>query len=305
MILSRMSATALYQGALSTDFPKWNTLCLLQFLGLPTLDAVFLPPSVTTAKRDGLIREFADVHGVDRLLVRSDGGREATEYYRGGNTLPLDRAVETTSALHKLQRAVILLEPTDRFNNQLAVNFRADREGMFIVEILGPGYDIADLNRGGVPACYRIYGELRNSLNYQILSVGDIRGIPSNSSEETRRQARLRALGTTILPGIGVTVSGEPDVFAECWLKRKGYTDLWPPWQFELRFPQVQAWYEDAFLVANFIGRYRSWKTIVLTWSLLDDRRSVYWDVVDAETKYALPRCLRTRTMEIIGVRRC
>lgn len=43
MILSLMSHDALIREARETRFPKWNTLCLLRSLGLPTLDAVFIP----------------------------------------------------------------------------------------------------------------------------------------------------------------------------------------------------------------------------------------------------------------------
>lgn len=288
MILSKLSSAALTSEALATVFPKWNTLCLLRSLHLPTLDAAFLSPKLSTSEATILIEEFAALLGVDRLLVRSDGGREVAQYYRGGNTLPLDRTIETVGILLGLNRAVILLEPTNRFKNQRAVNLLAISDGSFVIEVLGPGYDVADLNRVGTSAHYTIYGEPGSWHEYKILSIVDIRGVPSSVDEETRRRIRLLDIGTKILPGMGVTVTGSPATFAENWLRENGYNDLWHPWHFELTLSQIQSWYEDAFVIANFMGRYRRWKAFTLSWSMLHDYRCVYWDVVDTDTKFAL-----------------
>lgn len=288
MILSRLSLATLTSEALATVFPKWNTLCLLRSLHLPTLDAAFLSPKLSISEATALIEEFAAILGVDSLLVRSDGGREIAQYYRGGNTLPLERTIETVGMLLRLRRAVILLEPTNRFKNQIAVNFLAISDGSFVIEILGPGYDVANLNRVGTPAHYTIYGEPGSWHEYKILNASDIRGVPSSIGEETRRRIRLSDIGTKILPGMGVTVTDSPISFAENWLQKNGYSDLWRPWRFELAFSQVQSWYEDAFVVANFIERYRQWKAFALSWSMLHDYRCVYWDIVDTETKFAL-----------------
>lgn len=289
MILNTLPSDVLHREAVATNFPKWNTLCLLRSVGLPTLNAAFLPPGMSRSETAALVERFATTLGSDRLLVRSDGGREAGRYFRGGNTLPLNRVVETAITLLNQERAVILLEPTNRFTNRLAANFRADSDGKFAIEVLGPGYDVADLNRGGTPAHYRIYGEVDGWDVYQSLSISDIRGVPSSIDEETRRQGRLTDMGMNILPGMGEIVTGSPAVFSENWLRSKGYDDLWRPWRFELTLTQVQSWYEDAFLVANLVGRFRKWKVLVLTLSKLHDSRLLYWDVVDASTKFALP----------------
>jgi hypothetical protein len=288
MILSRLSEFTLNREALATTFPKWNTLCLLRSLHLPTLDAAFLRPGVSISEAKTLIKEFAISLGVDHLLVRSDGGREVTQYYRGGCTLPLDNVVETAGTLLNLKRAVILLEPTNRFENYLTVNFLADFDGRFVIEALGPGYDVADLNRAGTPAHYVVYGVVGNWCEYNILSIADIKGVPSSIDEETRRKARLLDIGTRLLPSMGVKVKGSPVAFAEHWLQSNGYIDLWRPWRFNLSLSQIQSWYEDAFVIANFLGRNQRWKTFVLSWSRLHDYRCVYWDVVDAKTKFAL-----------------
>lgn len=275
---------------MSTRFPKWNTLCLLRKLGLPTLDGALLLPSTSRSLVGSTIDEFASLLGVKRLLVRSDGGREDSGYYKGGNTLPLTEVVDLTVTLLQSQRAVILLEPTNRFQNKLTVNFLATRQGAFVVEILGPGYDTADLNRGGIPPQYTVHGDVGGWSEYRILSILDVRGVPNEYDQAERRQARLRNLGTTTLPGSGIEVQGDPAAFAEGWLQRMGYRDLWRPWQFSFDLSQIQRWYEDAFLVASYLTGNRHWEAFVLSRSVLADSRRIYWDIAEPSTKFSIPR---------------
>lgn len=286
MILSDLPESALEEEARASSFPKWNTLCILRTLGLPTLNAAILRPGA--AKRDiaALTEKFASVIRADSLLVRSDGGKEATDYYKGGNTLPTEQALGLANALLHAGRAVILLEPTNRFLNRLSVNFLACRDGTFVVEILGPGYDAADLNRNGVPPQYIVRGEVGTWARHTVLGLSDLRGQPSNVDDAQRRQLRLEVLGKTVLPGSGVEVVGPPAVFAEKWLQDMGYHDLWKPWRFRLDLTQLQRWYDNAFLVGKYLCSFRRWEAFVLPWSILSDGRPVYWDIVDAGIKY-------------------
>jgi len=288
MILSQLSETVLEREAENTHFPKWNTLCLLRSLHLPTLDGALLLPGTSKSHVEALVDKFSSLLGVTRLLVRSDGGREITDYYKGGNTLLLSQVVELTLSLLQSNRAVILLEPTNRFQNRLSVNFLASRRAGLVVEILGPGYDASDLNRAGVPPKYVIQGDAVNWLDYVTLSIADVKGTSNYFNETERRRLRLRNLGISILPNSGVDVKGNPELFAEEWLRSMGYDDLWQPWNFSLDLSQLQTWYDDAFLVSQFLTRHRHWEAFVLSWSRLADYRCVYWDIVEDGTKFAI-----------------
>ena len=289
-ILSQLSNALLEKEAAGSRFPKWSTLCLLRWLDLPTLDGAFLLPGTSVSHIESTINEFASLLCVKQLLVRSDGGREGTSYFVGGNTLHLSKVFELTDTLLQSGRAVILQEPTDRFNNRLTVNFLAACEGRFVVEILGPGYDVSDLNRGGVTPQYVIHGDVGNWSRYATLGIADVRGVPSDLDELERRRLRLENLGTKIFPGCGIAVEGDPIIFAEKWLQDRGYNDLWRSWSFSFDLSELQHWYEDAFLVASYLATYRNWKALVLSWSVLSSYRRVCWDIVDSARKYSIPK---------------
>lgn len=287
MILSALPPDALHESAASTSFPKWNTLCLLRLLGLPTLDATFIQPRLERRLIQQDLRVFSDRIGSRKLLVRSDGGREQAQYFRGGNSLPLNRAISLTQRLSAAGRAVICLEPTDRFRNRLTLNFLGAHDGTFAIEILGPGYDVSDLNRGGVPPHYVLRGELGGWDEYVTLGPLSVRLYRHDASDNERRLARLRNLAIHILPGLGVTLKGDPVRGAKRWLEAKGALELWEPWELTVDLAEIQAWYADAFFVAAMLTKLRRWKVFVLSASLLPTSRFIYWDVVTPDTKWA------------------
>src|SRR2546421_9335336 len=150
MILSLLTPRQLEFEARATHFPKWNTMCLLKLLGLPTLDAAFIPPGTERQIARSLVSYFASYIGKNTLLVRSDGGREAKAYPVGGNSLAVPDVVRLGLAQLADHRAALLLEPTNRFNNRRTVQTLIDPEQNMSIEILGPGFDVSDLTRGGV-----------------------------------------------------------------------------------------------------------------------------------------------------------
>jgi hypothetical protein len=97
--------------------PKWATMCQLRRIGLPTLDAVLVTPRQDHLALDGAIATLANATRHDRLMIRSDGGAETHRYYRGGNTFPLADVATKAAMLLEAGRAVILMEPTNRFTN--------------------------------------------------------------------------------------------------------------------------------------------------------------------------------------------
>jgi hypothetical protein len=289
MILSKLPSSVLEHEAQSTAYPKWNTLCLLRHLQMPTLDAAFLHPCLSMAAAEVIIEEFMVLHKLDYVLVRSDGGKEVSQYYRGGNSLPLNTTIQVVASLLRDKRAVIILEPTNRFTNRMAVNFLAvNASNSFIIEILGPGYDVADLNRAGTLAQCSIYGYVSDWETHNDIGIADVRCLRSDLDDDIRRQARLLDIGTKILPNMNISVVGSPVLYAKKWLLCNGYNELWWPWHFEFTLSQVQSWYDNAFVVAAFISRHRRWKNFVLSWSLLHDFRCVYWDVAEPNTKFGL-----------------
>ncbi|MGH3702658.1 MAG: hypothetical protein ACRDQY_25075 [Pseudonocardiaceae bacterium] len=143
------------------------------------------------------------------VMVRSDGGIETTAYQRGGHTLPVEQAIERAQDLLSHGRAVLLLEPTNRLTNRLTAMIRIDRDaphggtGQLTIEVLGPGYDLADLARSGVQPQARI--EVRNIgwNRPEALWPHDVFATVVDASVATRLEARLDFYRRALPAGAG------------------------------------------------------------------------------------------------------
>jgi hypothetical protein len=281
-------------------YPKWATMCQLRRLGLPTLDAVLITPRQGHLALDKAIVTLANATGQDRLMVRSDGGAETHRYYRGGNTFPLADAAAKGAWLLGVGRAVILMEPTNRFTNCLTAVLRIDRDsrgrtGTFTVEALGPGYDVADLTRGGIPPQVTVTAEAGWS-TYPDLWWSDLR-MSTNmglNAESDRRKRRLARIATDILTDTGnltsmSTTTDEQATEAEAWLREHGYHQLWGDDDVAQRvIRRIRRWFDDAFMIALCHSR-RGWTCLATATSDLGDR-CVFWDIVDGSCKYSTRR---------------
>jgi hypothetical protein len=297
-LLSALTAEEL--AAADRHYPKWATMCQLRRLGLPVLDAVLITPGRDRRALDAGVAALAAATGQDRLMIRSDGGAESRRYYKGGNTFPLAEAVSKAAGLLEAGRAVIVMEPTNRFTNQLTALARMDRDrngrtGTFTVEALGPGYDVADLTRGGIPPQVTITAETEWSA-YPDLWWSDLHltGSTSPDAEHDRRERRLTRIASDILTDTGhltgpAMTAGEQAAAAEAWLRTRGFDHLWRQGDVAAAAARrVRGWFEDAFLIAACHPR-RGWTCLATATSDLGDR-IIYWDIVDGSRKYATRR---------------
>lgn len=297
-LLSTLTAAEL--AAADRRYPKWATMCQLRRLGLPVLDAVLITPGHDHQALAAGITTLAAAAGQDRLMIRSDGGAETRRYYKGGNTFPLAEAASKAAGLLEAGRAVIVMEPTSRFTNQLTALLRMDRDldgrgGAFTVEALGPGYDVADLTRGGIPPQVTVTADVDWSA-YPDLWWSDLQLATDMSpdAEQDRRRRRLTRVAADILTDTGhvqetAMPSDELAAAAETWLRDHHFGGLW--WQGDVAAAvagRVRRWFEDAFLIAACHPR-RGWTCLATATSDLGGCR-VYWDIIDGSRKYATRR---------------
>jgi hypothetical protein len=274
--------------AATSPFQKWASMNQLRLLGLPTLDALCLLPVYPERSIASAIKEFATAHGVGCVQIRSDRAREYKSYYRGGNSFPIEKATAEVAALLRQKRTVILLEPTNRFTNKLNVGILIDPYGRLVMEALGPGYDVSDLNRGGIGP--EIFWKVEN-INWQRYEepwAWDFCVTRSSSPTDIaqRRHRRLNRLATELLPSF----LGKPadSISAQAWLKEQGFTDLWEDKPLVVDLAWLSYWYDCAFMVANHsFGSGKVGSILNLSGSLLEDGRFVFWDIVDSRRKFA------------------
>jgi hypothetical protein len=292
-LLSALTPDAL--AAADRRYPKWATMCQLRRLGLPVLNAILITLGQDRDVLDAALAALATATGYSTVMVRSDGGTETRRYYKGGNTFPIAEAASKAAGLLKAGRAVILMEPTSRFTNQLSALLRLDRDGRygtFTIEALGPGYDVADLTRGGIPPQVTVTADINWSA-YQEPWWTDLRLTTDTApgAEQRRRQLRLARIAADILTDtghlIGTPASGDQKAsLAEAWLIDHGHRDLWQPQDTAAAVAgRVRGWLDDAYLIAA-CHPHRGWTCLATAVSDLGNR-TVYWDIIDGSRKYA------------------
>jgi hypothetical protein len=280
-------------------YPKWATMCQLRRLGFPVLDGILIIPGQERHTLAAGIAALATATGQDQVMIRSDGGAETRRYYKGGNTFPLADAISKAAGLLEAGRAVIVMEPTSRFTNQLSALLRMDRDGrhgVFTVEALGPGYDVADLTRGGIPPQVSITADVdwahhREPWWADLRLTADI----GPDAEDRRRQLRLSRIAADILTDTGhlpgaLASASQPAALAQAWLLEHRYTDLWRQHDIVAAVTRrARGWLDDAYMITACHPR-RGWTCLATATSDLG-HCSVFWDIVDGRRKYA-PRSL-------------
>lgn len=306
-LLHTLDRDQLATAAADRSWPKWSTMCQLRLLGNPVLNGVCITPDADTTTLRTAIVALAESARAAKLMVRSDGGVETRAYYRGGNSLPIDQIEPHAADLLAAGRAVILLEPTNRFTNQLSALLLMDRPrpgqpGTFTVEALGPGYDVGDLTRGGIRPQVTVSIAEVTWHRYDKPWWADLhvtRAL-SAAAEHTRRQARLHRLAPHIRTVDEPALRDEPDEASAAarWLRSQGHLDLWRTTDPTLQIVRsVPAWFDAAFLIAATHPN-RGWRCLATSLSDLGRGRIVYWDIVDAAHKYAATPALEAATPE-------
>ncbi len=137
------------QDALSafSQYRKIQGMVECNALGLPTLPGIFVDPSVASAD-DAL----AAARCIDpsSWLVRHDRARETGRYHQGGYIVQEKALLSELAWYASLGRVVVLLAPADPLDNLWSAAATVSSDGAALAEIVGPGFDASDINRGNV-----------------------------------------------------------------------------------------------------------------------------------------------------------
>ncbi|MEU6487307.1 hypothetical protein [Streptomyces sp. NPDC046887] len=292
--LHALTPPELETAAKDRRWPKWQTMALLRSLNLPVLNACLIQPGDSAAALRTAVHVLAAATGMETLMIRSDGGMEKRQYYRGGNTFPVEEIGQRAAGLLADGRAVILAEPTNRFTNRLTVLVRMDRPapgrpGSLTLEALGPGYDVADLTRGQIPPQITAQLDDVDFARYQPPRWYEwsITGDRCPGGEKARRTRRLERLAAQTLTDSGHLDGEAGAAQAEAWLRQRSYPHLFGPQPTrEALAVRARRLFEDAFLLARSQPN-RNWLCLATAFSVFEQPRTVYWDLVDGERKYA------------------
>ena len=283
--LSTLSPGNLWLEFLRSPYSKWGTLCLLRYLGFHTLDALFIHWTTSEVMIREAVTTFTSALGFDKVLVRTDAVKEEGAYPRAGNTISTDRAIRFLLQLKTTHRVAILMHPTNRFTNRRAIVLHMLAAGEFRIEVLGPGFDVSDLNRGLVPP----------ELSVQITNINWETYDPPHPLFVTRRtnpvgtlrKIRLQRIGAELLPAMGIKPSGPPHVFAEAWLRENGFFGLFEDSRPTLTYRKIQKLYDVAILIGSAYRRKSNWDSLVVICSDLGNGSGlIFWDVLNPMEKF-------------------
>jgi hypothetical protein len=289
-LLAELDREQLWEEFRDSRFPKWGTMCLLKYLGLRVLDAAFIHPTVSSTDVTKILEPFIKLWNLEKILVRTDGGVETGDYMRGGNSMEISRAFELIHRILEHGRAVIVTTPTNRFTNRLVVNLNLDANGVFRVEVLGPGFDVADLNRGLIAPeiCVEINNVNWNS--YERPHPLFIKQTFSSQSIDEMRKIRLGRIGRELLPAMGIACQEPAEDYAEQWLRKNGYLQLFEEERPEIQLRRLYNWYDIAFIVGMAYRRAIIWQHLVISASDLNDSKGlVFWDIINPRKKFLIP----------------
>lgn len=127
----------------------WKTLSMLYIkkLKLPTLNGIII--TSWSKSVDLRLSNFCRDNGYNYLLLRHDKKPEKPPYPRGGYLVKISDLKKEAMKFLNLGRITIFLEPSDTFDNLYSALALFDNKEI-ILEVIGPGFDASDLQRGDV-----------------------------------------------------------------------------------------------------------------------------------------------------------
>lgn len=129
-------------------YQKTKSMLQLKALGLPVLDGIIL--TKWSSQAHSAVLQLCRDRGWESLLLRHDKIDERPPYPRGGFLVSVDRLREVTTTYFREDRIVLLLEPHSPYENSYNINSLFQDATNLLFEIVGPGFDASDLQRGDI-----------------------------------------------------------------------------------------------------------------------------------------------------------
>jgi hypothetical protein len=127
-------------------FWKLWSACLLQSVSLPTLRGMIFSRAYRGLEND--LEKCLRSLDATSALIRHDTRNEKPPYPRGGFLVPESLLEEVLIFFFRQNRIVAVYEPADPLLNSYNLNALFETAMNIWVEVLGPGFDASDLQRG-------------------------------------------------------------------------------------------------------------------------------------------------------------
>ncbi len=257
-------------------------------LGLPAREGF-----VVTRWSEGIaswLGEAIRQKGWKKVLVRTDSSEERGSYMRGGFQIEAREVDARVPEILAMGRIVSLLEPSDRHENLYGINLLLPNgKAEAILEIVGPGFDVSDINRGDVTPHERI-----RLLCYadRVLPAVLSRHLVTPEDYAISKRLRLEKIGRSLTTGAPLS-PGDLAGAGEEHLRKIDRTLLLDQEAYAPLPESLLRRYVD--LVRDLpwrLGWGSQEREFVVSASVLpggSEPRMVFWDIVRPSTKYVLP----------------
>lgn len=127
-------------------FFKFQSILYLRKLGLPVLDGIILTQWNDATRRELLT--YCRKRRWSAVLLRHDKKPETPPYPMGGYLISTKDIQVEVLKYFDLGRIVFLMEPCCQFDNSYNISALFENDNRMTIEIVGPGFDASDLQRG-------------------------------------------------------------------------------------------------------------------------------------------------------------
>lgn len=283
--------------ALSVFEGYWKiySILVLKHLNFPVLKGIIL--TTFDAETRNNVIQFSKVIKSQEFLLRHDRKPEVPNAPRGGYIVSIKELEKELSLFFKQRRIVVLLEPVSPYDDIYSCNVLFDRaQNCATIEIVGPGFDVSDLNRGDISPHEII------EFNFNSLTTESFKKIYTVDNRSYKKSVKLR------LQKIGRRVSGQFNIEGKSNLHRSGYDG-----EFEaiglkflknnhknLLLDNLETYQEIPFEylleLIPYIQKFpqkiekfgMDFKCVVLSMGFLTGVGLIFWDIVAPETKYCV-----------------
>lgn len=276
---------------------KISSIYLLHRYRLPTLDGLVIMQWDKSIAE--YVFEYLRQKGWKDVVIRTDKKEETGGYIRGGYLCPVEKLEKEVVAILKLGRIVAILEPVNKYENLYGVNWLISIKDQYVIaEVVGPGFDISDINRGDTCPHEIIQFYIEDKLiKFRICS----RKIISQPQYLLSVIDRLKKIGREIVLRKG----GDPNSYSDTalieaakdylqstgWVMLLSHSEKYTPIPTFLLKTYIDYLADLPWLLEN-IAHYESF--FVIPSSIIktgQTYRFIFWDIIFPTRKYVILGC--------------
>jgi hypothetical protein len=271
-------------------FWKLWSACLLSSAGLPTLDGLIINTSFPDLPHT--VVEFIQERRPALALIRHDKYLESPPHPRGGLIVGETSLPEVVRFFLDQRRVVAVYEAADPLLNGHNLNLLFETDSEVLIEVVGPGFDASDLQRGDLSPHESWSTVLSEGAVSEMKLVQRVTAEAYQESVRARRQKIKIKLESLPTPEIARKIRKELEIpdDLEAYLRKIDSpllrSEEYRPVAESVIIQTIRRIAESG-VIAKFRDQTGVSFPLVISTSFVDrGRRQVFWDVVSPALKF-------------------